>query len=91
VPIVELEVGFRGLADGVEVTFEGFDNGWVELGSGVIPEFGECVLVAPRILVTPFGGHRVVGVADRDDASAERDGLATETVRISGAVPAFMR
>ena len=71
--------------------FEGVDNGRVELGSGVMAEFGQCVLVAPCALVAALGGHRVVGVADRDDAGAERDGLATETVRISAAVPAFMR
>ena len=40
--------------------------------------------------VRPVGRHRVVGVADEDDARLDRDLLTREAVRVAAAVPVLV-
>ena len=44
-----------------------------------------------RRAVGAVGGHRVIGVADGDDAGRQRDVGAAEPVGVAGAVPALVR
>src|SRR3954468_21315866 len=69
---------------------ERLDHRGVELGAGAALELGERRLVAARIRVGALRGDRVVGVADRDDARADRDLLAREPIRVAAAVPALV-
>ena len=63
---------------------ERLDDRGVELGRAVAPQLGEGLLTRARGVVGALGDHRVVGVADGDDARAEWYRLAGEPVRIAG-------
>ena len=92
-----MDRGWLGMTDRVcsvtmapKVAIECVDDCRVELGSGVAFEFGERVGLGSGVLVAALGGHGVKGVADSNDARAERNIRAGEPVGISVAVPAFV-
>src|SRR6185312_12206798 len=53
-------------------------------------EIGERLVVAPGVLVRPFGGQGVEHIGNRHDARVEGNLLATQPVRIATAVPALV-
>src|SRR4051794_9075060 len=57
-------------------TAERLDDGGVELRAGAPAQLGERLGGVERPLIRAVGRHRVVGVAHRHDARAERDLLA---------------
>ena len=59
----------------------------VELRAGALAEAAHRFRMAEPLAVRAVGRHRVVGVADEDDAGLERDALVAEPVRIATAVP----
>ena len=59
----------------------------VELVPGAAPELDQCVRLGHRAAIRARGGHRVVGIADRDDPGPEWNRLAEEAVWIAAAVP----
>src|SRR3954469_3831967 len=73
-----------------ELFGESAHDGRVELRVRALLELQERLLLGEPAAVRALGGHRVVRVGDADDASAERDLLAGQPVRIAGAVPALV-
>jgi hypothetical protein len=49
-----------------------------------------CLGCWERLAVGSVGGHGVVGVADEGDSAGDRNLVARQSVRVSGAVPAFV-
>ncbi len=62
----------------------------VEGASRLVAELFDRALGAERLVVRPVGRHRVVVVADRQDARADRNIVTGEPVRIAFAVPPFV-
>ena len=58
----------------------------IELRARAALDLADRDLVLERAAIGAVGGHRVVGVGDRDDAADERDVLAREPARIAAAV-----
>ena len=69
---------------------KGPDEVRVELSAGLGAQLDECFVWGTRAAVGSVTGHRVEGVADRDDPRGERDGLAYEAVGIAGAIETFV-
>lgn len=76
--------------DGGVEAFEGVDDGGVELAASVSADLGDGVCDRPGVFVGPGMGERVKDVGDSDDAGADGDGVARETVGVAVAVPAFV-
>src|SRR6185437_15224581 len=70
---------------------QGFDDARVELAAGAAAQLFERLADRHRRLVRAAAEHGVVGVADADDAGAERDLVALQPVRVAAAVPALVR
>src|SRR4029079_10496982 len=62
----------------------------IELAPCPGPELGARPAPPHRPAIGTIGVHRVVCVADRDDARAQRDLLTRESVGVAGAVPALV-
>src|ERR1043166_4653038 len=60
----------------LEVTDERLGELGIELGARTALDLADRDLVRQRTAVGAIGGHRVVGIRDRDDAADERDILA---------------
>jgi len=58
----------------------------VELLPGAAVQLRERFLKGDDALVEAVGGHRVEGVAHKDDAGAKGDGVAREAVGVAAAV-----
>src|ERR1700689_3467563 len=69
---------------------EHLDQLRVELRAGAATQLRQGILDGHRVLVGAIVEHRAKGVADRDDAGAERDLLAGQAVRVTLAVPALV-
>ena len=67
------------------------DHRGVELRPRAAAQLVERLRVRQRRAVGAVGDHGVVGVADGDDAGAERDVVAGEAVGVAGAVEALVR
>jgi hypothetical protein len=74
----------------VEDRFEGFNDVRVELRAYARPEFGTCGFGRHGAPVGLWVGHRVVGVADSDDVSADVDLVALGVGGVSLPVDAFV-
>src|SRR6266511_4190572 len=70
--------------------YERLSHRRVELGAGAGHDLLEGPLVGHRAPVGPVGGHGVEGVADREDARAQRDLLAAQAGGIAASVPALV-
>ena len=88
VELGRLELGDRGVE--WEEGVEGCDAAGAELGAGFVVEFGEGVAGGSGGAVDAGGEHGVEGVGDVDDAGAEGDVFACESVGVAVAVPAFV-
>ena len=66
------------------------DDVGVELRAGALAQAAHRLRVAQPLAVRAVGRHRVVRVADEDDARLERDLSPAEPVRIAAAVPALV-
>ena len=69
---------------------ERLDDTRVELRARRLAQLRHPLLGVERVAVGARGRHRVIGVADGDDAGADRDRLARQGVRISMSVPALV-
>src|SRR6185312_9714813 len=69
---------------------EKLDEIRVELGTGLAAQDLFAFVHRDRLLVRAIGGHRVVCVAEADDAGEQRDVLALELVGIARAIPALV-
>ena len=69
---------------------EDLDDARVELRAGGLAQAAARLLDREPLAVRPVGRHRVVGVADEDDAGLERDLLAGEAVGVAAAVPVLV-
>ena len=83
-------LGSHRLGDLDDLEAERVDDRGVELLAGAAAQLGQRVFDRVRGAVDAVGHHRVEGVADGDDAGAERDVLAGEAVGVAGAVPALV-
>src|SRR5205807_2051331 len=62
----------------------------IELAAGAAAQLGQRLLSRSRPPVGLGRAHRVVGVAYRDDASAQRDLVVLEPIRVTAPIPALM-
>ena len=70
---------------------EGADDGGIELRPGAAVQLSSASASRHRRAIRAVGDHGVVGVADGDDAGAERDVVAGEAVGVAGAVEPLVR
>ena len=66
------------------------DERWIELCSASFANHADGVVNASSLSVAPAVRDRIECVGDGNDARFQRNALATEAARISGAVPALM-
>src|SRR4029077_14117985 len=66
------------------------DHVRVELAAGALAEPAHRLAMAETVAIGPIAGHRVIRVADEDDARLERDVLAGDAVGVALAVPALV-
>ena len=69
---------------------EGFDDRWVELRPGAAEDLRQGLVARAAAAVDAVGRHRVEGVRDEDDPSADGDLGPGEAVGISASVPSFV-
>src|SRR3974377_1722896 len=62
----------------------------IELRIGAAFEFAERFLGGPALFVAAVAGDRVVGVGNRNDAGAEGDAFAGQSIGITGTVKEFV-
>src|SRR6266481_4572839 len=79
-----------GVGELAQSAHEDFDNFGVELGVGTAFELREGFGGEAALLVSAVAGDGVVGVGDGDNARAERDLFADETVGVARAIEEFM-
>ena len=77
-------------ADTVELSHKCIQAGRIEKPAALLVDIVEGFLHFPAGFVRAFRGQRVVGVRDADNARGQWYFLATEFVRITGAVEAFV-
>lgn len=69
---------------------ENLDDLGVELGSGTATDFLACVAHGEGAAVRSIADHGVERVSDGEDAGPKRDGIATQTARVTGAIKEFL-
>ena len=67
-----------------------FDYSGIEVSSASTENQLDCHILRPGLAIWTVMNERVEHISDRDDARGERNGLSTDHVRITGAVPALV-